>query len=76
MEKENPVKDLRRLDVRRRGKRITIIAESSGFLYKMVRLMTGAAVQAAWADRPMAAWGVSWHGGAHRFASRSGRPWP
>jgi tRNA pseudouridine38-40 synthase len=41
MEKENPVKDLRRLDVRRRGKRITIIAESSGFLYKMVRRLVG-----------------------------------
>jgi len=41
MEKENPVKDLRRLEVRRRGKRITIIAESSGFLYKMVRRLVG-----------------------------------
>ena len=41
MEKENPVKELRRLEVRRRGKRITIIAESSGFLYKMVRRLVG-----------------------------------
>ena len=41
MEKENPVKELRRLDVRRRGKRITIIAEGSGFLYKMVRRLVG-----------------------------------
>jgi tRNA pseudouridine38-40 synthase len=41
MEKENPVKELRRLDVRRRGKRITIVAEGSGFLYKMVRRLVG-----------------------------------
>ena len=41
MEKENPVKNLRRLDVRRHGKRVTIIAEGSGFLYKMVRRLVG-----------------------------------
>lgn len=41
MEKENPVKDLRRLDVRRHGKRVTIVAEGSGFLYKMVRRLVG-----------------------------------
>ena len=41
MEQENPVKNLRRLEVRRRGKRITVIAEGSGFLYKMVRRLVG-----------------------------------
>jgi len=41
MEKENPVKDLRRLDVRIKGPRITIITEGSGFLYKMVRRLVG-----------------------------------
>lgn len=40
-DKENPVKDLRRLDVRRRGKRIVVTTEASGYLYKMVRRLVG-----------------------------------
>lgn len=41
MEKENPVKDLRRLDIRSRGNRITVTTEASGYLYKMVRRLVG-----------------------------------
>lgn len=41
---ETPVRDLRRLDVRRTGKRIIITAEADGFLYKMVRSLVGALV--------------------------------
>jgi tRNA pseudouridine38-40 synthase len=41
MEHENPVKDLRRLNIRLRGKRITITTEASGYLYKMVRRLVG-----------------------------------
>lgn len=42
--KENPVKTLRRLDVVKRGTEIRIVAEGSGFMYKMVRMLTGALV--------------------------------
>jgi tRNA pseudouridine38-40 synthase len=41
MEHENPVKDLRRLNIRLRGKRITVTTEASGYLYKMVRRLVG-----------------------------------
>ena len=41
MEHENPVKDLRRLDIAVRGERITITTEASGYLYKMVRRLVG-----------------------------------
>ena len=41
---ENPVKDLRRLDVRRVGRRIRMTTEASGYLYKMVRTLAGALV--------------------------------
>ncbi len=44
-EKENPVKDLRRLDVVRRGKNITITTEASGYLYKMVRRLVGGLIK-------------------------------
>lgn len=40
-ERENPVKELRRLDVVRRGRRICITTEASGYLYKMVRRLVG-----------------------------------
>ena len=39
---DNPVKELRRLEIRRRGPRISFIVEGSGFLYKMVRRIVGA----------------------------------
>lgn len=43
-EREDTVRDLRRLDVVARGRRIRITAESTGFLYKMVRSLTGVLV--------------------------------
>ncbi len=44
--RENTVRDLRRLDVARRGARIRVTAEADGFLYKMVRSLAGALVAA------------------------------
>lgn len=41
---EDPVKDLRRLSVQRRGPRWLITAAGSGFLYKMVRALAGALI--------------------------------
>jgi tRNA pseudouridine38-40 synthase len=43
-EDENPVKDLRRLEVVQRGRRVDVVLEGSGFLYKMARGLTGALV--------------------------------
>jgi len=42
--KENTVRDLRRLDIARRGRRVRITAEANGFLYKMVRTLVGTLV--------------------------------
>ncbi|MDR1817593.1 MAG: tRNA pseudouridine(38-40) synthase TruA [Puniceicoccales bacterium] len=42
---ENPVKDLRRLELFRRGPRIDLITEASGYLYKMVRRLAGGLMQ-------------------------------
>ncbi|MGF1450294.1 MAG: tRNA pseudouridine(38-40) synthase TruA [Opitutales bacterium] len=44
-ETENPVKDLQRLEVTRRGKGLTLTTEASGYLYKMVRSLAGALVE-------------------------------
>lgn len=44
-ERENPIKDLRRLDVTVRGKKILITTEASGYLYKMVRRLVGGLVR-------------------------------
>jgi tRNA pseudouridine38-40 synthase len=41
---ETTVRNLRRLDVVRRGPRVTFTFEADGFLYKMVRSLTGALV--------------------------------
>lgn len=41
-EKEDTVRDLRRLDFIRRGPRIRVEAEADGFMYKMVRSLVGA----------------------------------
>lgn len=41
---EDPVKNVWRLDVARRGKSIKVVVEGSGFLYKMVRSMVGALI--------------------------------
>jgi tRNA pseudouridine38-40 synthase len=41
---EDSVRNLRRLELRRRGRRVTIIVEGDGFLYKMARSLVGALV--------------------------------
>jgi tRNA pseudouridine38-40 synthase len=43
-EMEDTVRDLRRLEIARRGSRARITAEADGFLYKMVRSLVGALV--------------------------------
>ena len=43
-EREDTIRDLRRLDVRKQGRRITITAEAEGFLYKMMRSLAGVLV--------------------------------
>ena len=45
-EREDTVRTLRRLEVVGRGRRVRIIAEADGFLYKMVRSLTGVLVAA------------------------------
>lgn len=42
--KEDTVRDLRRLELVRRGRRVRIVAEADGFMYKMVRSLVGALV--------------------------------
>ncbi len=42
---DNPLKDMRRVDISRRGSRVTVTLEASGFLYKMARSMTGTLVE-------------------------------
>lgn len=42
--REDTVRDLRRLEVRRRGRLVKITAEADGFLYKMVRSLVGVLV--------------------------------
>jgi tRNA pseudouridine38-40 synthase len=41
---ETTVRDLRRLELRRKGRRITMTFEADGFIYKMARSLTGALV--------------------------------
>ncbi len=43
--KETTVRDLRRLEVIRTGRRIRFIAEADGFLYRMVRSLAGALIR-------------------------------
>jgi tRNA pseudouridine38-40 synthase len=43
-EREDTVRDLRRLEAVRRGRKIRIAAEADGFLYKMVRSLAGTLV--------------------------------
>ena len=45
-EREDTVRELRRLAIVRRGRRVRITVESEGFLYKMVRSLVGALVAA------------------------------
>jgi tRNA pseudouridine38-40 synthase len=42
--KEDTVRNLRRFELARRGRRVRITAEANGFLYKMVRSLVGALV--------------------------------
>jgi tRNA pseudouridine38-40 synthase len=42
--KENSVRDLRKLDFVQRGRKIRIVAEADGFMYKMMRSLVGAIV--------------------------------
>jgi tRNA pseudouridine38-40 synthase len=44
--REDTVRELRRLEVTRRGPRVRITAEADGFLYKMMRSLVGALVAA------------------------------
>jgi tRNA pseudouridine38-40 synthase len=44
---KNTVRTLERVTVRRQGPLVTLVFEGDGFLYKMVRLLTGALVQGA-----------------------------
>ena len=44
VEREDTVRDLRRLEIVRRGAHVRITAEANGFLYKMVRSLVGALV--------------------------------
>ncbi len=41
---DDPIKTLHKLEVTRRGKRIKILTEGSGYMYKMVRILAGALV--------------------------------
>ncbi len=41
---ETTVRHLRRLDIARRGRRVTFTFEADGFIYKMARSLTGALV--------------------------------
>lgn len=43
-EREDTIRDLRRLEVRQRGRQVTITAEADGFLYKMMRSLAGVLV--------------------------------
>jgi tRNA pseudouridine38-40 synthase len=45
-EREDTVRDLRRLDVTKRGREIRITGEADGFLYKMMRSLAGVLVAA------------------------------
>jgi len=46
VEREDTVRELSRLEIARRGRRVRITAESAGFLYKMVRSLVGALLAA------------------------------
>ncbi|HRE05346.1 MAG TPA: tRNA pseudouridine(38-40) synthase TruA [Opitutaceae bacterium] len=45
---QDTVRTLRRLEIRKKGRHLTIIAEADGFLYKMVRSLVGALVSVGW----------------------------
>ncbi len=45
-ERDDTTRTLRRLEIHRRGRRVKLVFEADGFLYKMVRSLTGALVAA------------------------------
>lgn len=49
---ESPEKTLYRLDIRRKGARIALVTEGSGYLYKMVRTLAGALEQVGLGKMP------------------------
>ncbi len=49
---EGTVRDLRMLDVRRRGSEIAIVARGDGFLYRMVRSLAGFLIRVGRGDLP------------------------
>ena len=49
---EGTVRDLRRLDVLRRGPLITIVAQADGFLYRMVRSLAGFLIRVGRGELP------------------------
>ncbi|MBS0663287.1 MAG: tRNA pseudouridine(38-40) synthase TruA [Verrucomicrobia bacterium] len=53
-EREDTVRDLRRLEVRRAGRTLRITAEADGFLYKMVRSLVGLLVSVGEGKVPLA----------------------
>jgi len=42
--KENTIRDLRKLDFIQRGRKVRVVAEADGFMYKMMRSLVGAIV--------------------------------
>lgn len=46
--RESTVRDLRRLEIKRRGRRVRLTFEADGFLYKMVRSLTGTLINVGW----------------------------
>jgi len=55
---ETTVRDLRRLEIARKGRRVTFTYEADGFLYKMVRSLTGALVNVGLGKLPLAELGT------------------
>ena len=53
-ERETTVRDLRRIDLRRRGRRVRLEFEADGFLYKMVRSLVGTLVNVGLGKLPPA----------------------
>lgn len=47
-DRDNPVKTIYKLSVSKRGKKIKILTEGSGYLYKMVRIIAGALMEVGW----------------------------
>lgn len=44
-DRDNPVKTIHKLEISKRGRKIKILTEGSGYLYKMVRIISGALME-------------------------------